>query len=236
MARCAKSVICSLPENHPCTPLWASRWEGKAQSHPIWKLILLAICGRIGVPGGNIFRGSLVQAGSPPNKAAAQDVWRAPATGYLPINGMLPPTILPEEIMNDSPERHRAVIVCASNPLRSWPDTNAFEKAFKQLELLVTVEIAMSETAAISDYVLPARTCFESWGSVLPFPMNNSYPEIAFQIHHPVVKPVGETLDTNEILVRLADSLGLIPEIPDSLYKAARDNRMEFGAELMSPC
>jgi len=33
--------------------------------------ILLAICGRIGVPGGNIFRSSLTQAGPPPDEAAA---------------------------------------------------------------------------------------------------------------------------------------------------------------------
>jgi hypothetical protein len=70
--------------------------------------------------------------------------------------------------------------------------------------------------------------------TVIQAMMNIVYPEIAFQIHHPVTESVGETLDTIEILVRPADSLGLIPEIPQSLYQAAHNNRMEIGAELMA--
>lgn len=194
--------------------------------------ILLAVCGRIGVSGGNVFHGGLMHAGPPPGKPDTH-VWRTPATGFSPILGMLPPNIMPEEIMNDNPERLRAVIVCASNPLRSWADTTAYEKAFKQLELLVTVEIAMTETAALSHYVLPARSCFESWGGCLPV-IDNNYPEIFFQMRQPIVKPAGETLETGEILVRLGDSLGLIHEIPDSLYKVAKGDRMKFGAELMA--
>lgn len=36
-----------------------------------------------------------------------------------------------------------AVIVSASNPLRSYADTKAYEAAFKRLDLLVCVEIAV---------------------------------------------------------------------------------------------
>jgi len=145
--------------------------------------------------------------------------------------GMFPPNVMPEEIINDHPERLRAVIVCASNPLRSYADTTAYEKAFKQLDLLVTVELAMTETAVLSHYVLPARSGYESWNSPM---MDCSYPEIYFQICRPIVEPVGEPLETGEVLVRLADRLGVIPEIPDSLYKAAKDDRIKFGMELMA--
>jgi anaerobic selenocysteine-containing dehydrogenase len=145
--------------------------------------------------------------------------------------GMLPPNIIPEEILSDKPDRLRAVIVCAANPLRSWADTRAFEKAFKQLELLVTIEMAMTETAAVSDYVLPAQSCFESWGGVLPC-ASATFPGIFFQFRQPVLKSEGEALETFEILVRLADRLGLIPPIPDSLVQSAHGDRLKFAAEL----
>jgi anaerobic selenocysteine-containing dehydrogenase len=70
---------------------------------------------------------------------------------------------MPEEILSNHPERLRAVLVSASNPLRSYADTTAYEQAFKRLDLLVTSELAMTETAVLSHYVLPARSGYESW-------------------------------------------------------------------------
>ena len=194
--------------------------------------ILLAVCGRIGVLGGNIFHSGLMRLGPPPGKQDTQ-VWEAPATGFPLILGMLPPSVLPEEIMSDIPEKTRAVIVAVANPVRSWPDSQAYEKAFKQLELLVTVDVVMNETATLSHYVLPSRNCYESWEKFIPF-INRNFPEVYYQMNQPILKPAGDTLDTSEILVRLADRLGLIPEIPASLEKAARGDRMKFGTELIA--
>jgi anaerobic selenocysteine-containing dehydrogenase len=194
--------------------------------------ILRTICGRLGVPGGNVFHGSLLNGNAPAPEPGAP-VWRTPATGYFPIMGMLPPNILPEEIMSDLPGRVRAVIVCAANPLRSWADTKAYEEAFRRLDLLVTIDIAATETALASDYVLPAQSCFESWGGILPT-IDGTFPEIFFQLRQPVVQPEGEVLETYEILVRLADRLGLIPPIPEALVQAASGDRVGFAGELMS--
>ncbi len=52
-------------------------------------------------------------------------------------------------------------------------------------------------------------------------------------MRRPVVEPLGEQLHLSEILVRLADALGLIPAIPQSLMDAASKDRMTFGMELM---
>ena len=65
---------------------------------------------------------------------------------------------MPEEIMSDHPKRLRAVLVAGSNPLRSYADTTAYENAFRHLDLLVTAEMAMTETATLSHYVLPSRS------------------------------------------------------------------------------
>jgi anaerobic selenocysteine-containing dehydrogenase len=194
--------------------------------------ILKTICGRIGVRGGNVVHGSFLHADAPTPEPGAP-VWRTPATGYFPIMGMLPPNALPEEILSGRPDRIRALIVCAANPLRSWADTKAHEEAFGQLELLVTIDLAATETAAVSDYVLPARSCFESWGSILPT-INATFPGVYYQLRQPVVEPDGEALDTLEILAGLADRLGLIPPIPEALVRAAENDRVGFGEQLLA--
>ena len=194
------------------------------------EVILLAICGRICVSGGNVIPSSLMPLGSHSDERDPR-TWRTVTTDFPAILGVFPPNVMPEEIMSDHPERLRAVICGQSNPLRSYADTTAYEEAFKQLDLLVTAELAMTETAVLSHYVLPARSGYESWdGTFFPW----TYPEIFFQMRRPIVKPEGEPLEVSQFMVLLADRLGLIPEIPDSLYKAAKGDRMSFGMELMA--
>jgi anaerobic selenocysteine-containing dehydrogenase len=193
-------------------------------------IILLAICGRIGVPGGNIIPGHLMPIGSHSDERKAR-TWRTVATDFPAIMGVFPPNVVPEEILNDHPERLRALLCSSSNPLRSYADTTAYEKAFSQLELLVTCELAMTETARLSHYVLPARSGYESWdGTFFAW----TYPEIYFQMRRPIIKPQGEQLEVSQILVRLAEALGLLPNIPPELYDAAKKDRMEFGMALMN--
>jgi anaerobic selenocysteine-containing dehydrogenase len=192
-------------------------------------LLLSALCGRLCVPGGNVIPGHLMPIGAHTDERDPK-TWRTVTTGFPALMGVFPPNVLPEEIMNDHPERIRAVLCCQSNPLRSYADTTAYEEACKKLDLLVTCELAMTETAALSHYVLPARSGYESWdGTFFAW----TFPEIYFQMRRPVVEPLGEPLDLSEILVRLADALGIIPAIPQSLFDAASKDRMTFGMELM---
>jgi len=88
----------------------------------------------------------------------------------------------------------------------------------------------MTETAALSHYVLPSRTGYESWDGTF-FPM--TYPGIFFQMRRPIVEPEGEPKEQGEIDLLLADRLGLIPPIPESLYKAAFESRPVFAKALM---
>ena len=54
------------------------------------------------------------------------------------------------------------MFVDSCNPLLTYPDTPAFEEAFKALDLLVVVDVAMTETARFAHYILPAHTQFEN--------------------------------------------------------------------------
>jgi anaerobic selenocysteine-containing dehydrogenase len=190
---------------------------------------LQAVCGRTCLPGGFVFPGHLMPTGVHSDERDPK-TWRTATTDIFAVSGTFPPNVMPEEILSDHPERLRAVLVSGSNPLRSYADTTAYEQAFKRLDLLVTSELAMTETAVLSHYVLPARSGYESWDGIF---FAHTYPGIFFQMRRPIIEPEGEPLEAGEIQLRLADRLGLIPPIPDSLYQAAEKGRSAFGAALM---
>jgi len=192
-------------------------------------VMLLALCGRICVPGGNVIPAALMPITAHSDERDER-TWRTMTTDFPAIAGVFPPNVVPEEILSDHPERLRAIICGQSNPLRSYADTTEYEKAFKHLDLLVTAELAMTETAKLSHYVLPARSAYESWdGTFFPW----TYPEIYFQMRQPIVEPDGEQLEVSQIYTRLAENLGILPEIPAALREAAKGDRLNFGAELM---
>jgi len=192
-------------------------------------LVLLAVCGRLCVPGGNVIPGQLMPIGAHTDERDPK-IWRTVTTDFPALMGVFPPNVMPEEILSDHPERLRAVLCCQSNPLRSFADTTMYEKAFKQLDLLVTCELAMTETATLSHYVLPSRSGYESWDGTF-FAL--TFPEIYFQMRRPILEPEGERKELSSIHVMLADKLGFIPPIPDSLKEAAKKDRLTFGMELM---
>jgi anaerobic selenocysteine-containing dehydrogenase len=125
-----------------------------------------------------------------------------------PIAGIYPPNILPDEILHPGEDRVRAVFVDSANPLLTYADTDAYERAFQSLELLVVVDVAMTETAHLAHYVLPAASQFEKWeatGFNLEFPTN------FFHLRHPLFEPLGESLPEPEIYTRLLEKMEVIP-------------------------
>ena len=193
------------------------------------EMIVMAVCGRIGTPGGNVFPGHLMPLG-PHSDERDPRTWRTVETNFPPSMGYFPPNVLPEEILSKKEERSRALIVSSSNPLRSYADSLLYEKAFRELELLVTIEIAMTETAKLSHYVLPAKSGFEKWDASF---FSLTFPEVYFQIRHPCCTSEGETLEEGEIFTRLADALGILPRIPEGLFQRAREERGLFAMELL---
>ncbi len=192
------------------------------------EMILMAVCGRIGTSGGNVFNGHLMPLG-PHSDERDERTWRTVNTGIPAIMGYFPPNVIPEEILSPKDDRLRAMIVSGANPLRSYADTLAYEEAFKELDLLVTIEIAMTETARMGHYVLPARSAFEKWDATF---FSLTFPETYFQLRQPYCEVRGEPLEEGDIYTRLAEALGLLPEIPESLFQAAYGDRKGFASEL----
>lgn len=69
--------------------------------------------------------------------------------------------LLADAMLENRPYPLRALILWGSNPLVTSSDSRRLARAFEQLELLVTVDPFLTESAAKSDVVLPATTFAE---------------------------------------------------------------------------
>jgi anaerobic selenocysteine-containing dehydrogenase len=192
--------------------------------------LTLALTGNVGSGGGNVFIESIV----PPTLSAGRrgEPERALASGIAAIRalgnfGMFSPSLAPEEIMLDHPERIRALIVEGSNPLLSYADTNAWREAIERLDLLVVIDPSFTETAQVADYVLPPPCGYEKW-EIAAFPKR--YPEIDVQLRPPVIPGPPEALPEPEIYTRLVEAMGVAAPLPDELAEIARPETAEARA------
>ncbi len=191
---------------------------------------LSVLTGNAGRRGGNVFPETFTPPEHSPKRHAEPE--RALASGIPAISamggyGMFSPTLVPEEIMLDHPERLRALIVDGANPLLSFSDTQRWLEARERLDLLVVIEPAMTETAAIADYVLPAPTGYEKW-EIAGFP--KGFPEVYVQLRPPVVPGPAEALPEPEIYARLVEAMHLVPEPPPQLFALAEHALEPDGA------
>ena len=182
-------------------------------------LVLMAVCGTLLVPGGNI----------PPVRIITLDysdeydpkVWRMPVTGRFPVAGMYPEGALPDEVLGDNEDRIRMAFCNMSNPARSYPDSQKMEEALRHLELFVAMDCVETETTRLADYILPTPSAYEVGGDFDVFAFH--YPEIMYFSRRGVVKAPGEAREDAMIYAELAQAMGLIPKLPQSLYDAAEE-------------
>ncbi len=73
-----------------------------------------------------------------------------------------PTGTLPDEILTPGPGQVRALICSGSNPAVSLPDQNRAGRALAALDLLVAIDVEMSNTARMADYVIPDRMALET--------------------------------------------------------------------------
>lgn len=96
--------------------------------------------------------------------------------GYPYLTGSYPASELPREIMTENANRVRALIVDAGNPALVFPNSTRTRKALERLDLLVSIDIYMNETAQMADYFLPAAHFFEKEDLYITFPDHQPFP------------------------------------------------------------
>lgn len=134
--------------------------------------------------------------------------------GDLPsVVDSLPAAILADEILTPGRGRVRAMVVMSGNPLLSVPNADGrLERAFRELELLVSIDLFRNETGNLAHYLLPGTHALER--PDLPFVFQSLVgltPIPYAQATDAVVPPPGDQMDEVSILLALARAAGAPP-------------------------
>ncbi|MBN1368285.1 MAG: molybdopterin-dependent oxidoreductase [Dehalococcoidales bacterium] len=184
--------------------------------------IIQAICGLLDIPGGTIETEGVIKG-----EATSDDVLRRELSvkeeskklgserGYLPPSELwysiaskpleIHPQHLISTILEEKPYPIKAVGIMGSNPLLTWSNSRRVYDAFMNVPFLFVSDLIMTPTAALADIVLPVASYLETDGVVLS---NLGSGVTSIQAQQKAVE-VGECLPTQEIIIRLADKLGL---------------------------
>lgn len=131
----------------------------------------------------------------------------SPVTSSRVITGLIPANVIPDEILSDHPDRFRAMLVESGNPAHSLADSSRMREALRALELLVVIDVAMTETAREAHYVLPAASQYEKWEATF---FTFEFPRNVFHLRSPLFEPRPGTLAEPEIHRRLVRELGVL--------------------------
>ncbi|MBX2803210.1 MAG: molybdopterin-dependent oxidoreductase [Myxococcales bacterium] len=155
----------------------------------------------------------------------------SPVVGAPIIAGLVPCNQIADEILTDHEARYRAMIVEASNPAHSLADSPRMRQALSSLDTLVVIDIAMTETARLADYVLPASTQFEKAEATF---FNFEFPDNAFQLRPALFEPPEGPLPEAEIHARLCEELGAFTDADLAPLRAAAQQGLQaFGAAFL---
>ncbi len=187
--------------------------------------ILILVTGSFGRPGTAFVPVTLVDIANGEAKRTS------PVAGAKIVGGLVPCNVIAEEILTEHPKRYRAMLVEAANPAHSLADSKRMREALGALDTLVVIDVAMSETARLADYVLPASTQFEKAEATF---FNFDFPENYFHLRRRLFAPTPGTLPEAEIHARLCEAMGVVGEADYApLREAAKGGLAAYAQAFM---
>jgi anaerobic selenocysteine-containing dehydrogenase len=181
--------------------------------------LLWLLTGNFATPGSQYVPTSLVNIAGGGVKGAGPSR-TSPVAGARIISGLVPANVVAEEILTDHPARYRAMLVESGNPAHSLADSQRMREALASLELLVVIDVALTETARLAHYVLPVPSQFEKWEATF---FNFDFPRNVFHLRRPLLEPLPGTMGEPEIHARLCEALGAYGEDDVAPLRAAAD-------------
>ena len=114
--------------------------------------------------------------------------------------------VLPDVILTEKPYPIKAMIISGGNPAASWPDSEKLRKAFSKLEMLVVMDLFMSQTAELAHIVLPACTSLEMTGLAYNYGLTGGIPFV--MLSKKIIEPQGESWPDWKFYTELARKMG----------------------------
>ena len=129
---------------------------------------------------------------------------------FKSVNDSLPGGILADEILTPGDRQIKALFVTGGNPLITMANSERLRDAFKELELLVVLDIQPSETASVATHVLPCTSPFQRPDLPFVFPlMLGLQAKPYLQATRAIVPPRGEQRDEATIYIDIAKASGV---------------------------
>jgi anaerobic selenocysteine-containing dehydrogenase len=101
-------------------------------------------------------------------------------------------------------------------------------EAIATLDVVVAIDVFMTETGRLADYVLPAATQFEKYEATF---FNFEFPRNVFHLRRPLLTPPAGPLPEPQIHARPVEAAGVFKDAElEPLRVAARRGRREFAA------
>ncbi|MFC1995487.1 molybdopterin-dependent oxidoreductase [Chloroflexota bacterium] len=95
-----------------------------------------------------------------------------------------------DTVLTEKPYPIKSLIVCGGNPAITLPDSPKVKQALEKLDMLVVMDMFMTETAEMADIVLPACSYLERSGLTDSYALDRGIPYIS--LNKRVIEPLGE--------------------------------------------
>ncbi len=129
---------------------------------------------------------------------------------FASVNDAFPGGILADEILTPGPKQVRALFVTGGNPLITMANAGRLREAFRNLELLVTLDIFRNETGSLAHYILPCTTPLERPDLPFLFPLLLGLQRKPYlQATRPIVDAPGDVRDEATIYMDLCRASGV---------------------------
>jgi len=129
---------------------------------------------------------------------------------FRSVNDTFPGGILADEILTPGDKQIRGMFVTGGNPLITMANSTKLKKAFESLDLLVCLDIQMSETCSIADYILPCTDPTQRPDLPFIFPLMLGLQQTPYlQATKAIIKPEAEQRDEASIYLDLAKACGV---------------------------
>ncbi|MBI3375671.1 MAG: molybdopterin-dependent oxidoreductase [Betaproteobacteria bacterium] len=209
-------------ESTPAVIAWGNGLERNQNGGSGLRAIaaLPALAGKFGVPGGGLVGGAGNAFPKTPDRLARPDLV-PPGTrtiniidvGNLLLDGDLDPPL-------------KALFIYNHNPVIVHPGQNRMKQALARDDVFIAgIEVAMTDSMAYADVILPACTHFEH-ADVYP-----AYGQQYLQRADAVIAPVGESLPNTEIFRRLAARFGF----DDPAFRTSDTELMDAALDAADP-
>ena len=151
---------------------------------------------------------------------------RSRVRGLGQIAGEMPTAALSDEILEPGDGQVRALLCIGGNPVAAWPDRDKARRAMEQLELLVCVDVRLSATSQLADFILPGKICLEREDTAWLLDLACEEPYAHYT--QAVCEPNGELIEEWEFYWELARRLGTpIPLVGGPLPMDAKPSKLE---------